>query len=123
MVSTNYLICYDVTEDAIRASIAGICKSVGLERIQYSVFYGKLSSSQLSTVKLEIGLLIKDSNSNVHFIKVCSACEKDHTVLISLELELMIDEEKASKLSYQRQDNSYAEISQEIEFNDGVIVL
>lgn len=87
MVRTNYLICYDITEDPIRNGVASICKDYGLERIQYSVFYGKLSRSQLKEIRLEIKDAIEETNSDIHILQVCASCESNHEVLISISIE------------------------------------
>ena len=41
-----YLACYDIEHDRIRQRVAGRLLTLGLERIQYSVFVGTLSPTQ-----------------------------------------------------------------------------
>jgi CRISPR-associated protein Cas2 len=37
------LVIYDITHDGTRAKVADVCLDYGLERIQYSAFFGELS--------------------------------------------------------------------------------
>lgn len=113
MVTTSYLVCYDITEDDVRFGVADLCMNYGLVRIQYSVFYGLLSKSDLNSLKLDVAQRIEDSNSNVHFIKVCAACEQDHEILSSISLELKSELELST----------YDEIREELPFEGGVLIL
>lgn len=54
-----YIIVYDITDDGIRNKVADFLKKKGLSRIQYSVFVGDLTSSQLKDVESGLYLLIK----------------------------------------------------------------
>ncbi|MBP1356976.1 MAG: CRISPR-associated endonuclease Cas2 [Sulfolobus sp.] len=54
-----YIIVYDITDDGIRNKVADFLKKKGLSRIQYSVFVGDLTSSQLNDVESGLYLLIK----------------------------------------------------------------
>ena len=39
------LVIYDISSDRIRTKVADLCLDYGLERVQYSAFMGKLSST------------------------------------------------------------------------------
>ena len=48
------LLIYDVTDDRLRAKIADICLDYGLERIQYSAFFGELSQNRQGEILQKI---------------------------------------------------------------------
>jgi len=39
----HLMVLYDVSSDRIRTKIATACEDYGLDRVQYSAFYGRLS--------------------------------------------------------------------------------
>lgn len=39
----RYLLIYDISHDGVRTKVADACLDYGLERIQYSAFFGELS--------------------------------------------------------------------------------
>lgn len=49
-------VVYDIVDDSMRAKVAKTCKQYGLQRVQYSVFLGKLKMNRFD----EIGEKIKD---------------------------------------------------------------
>ena len=58
------LVIYDITHDGTRAKIADVCLDYGLERIQYSAFFGELSHTHQREllVKIERRLGIHEAN-------------------------------------------------------------
>lgn len=74
MVKYHYLVAYDITQDKIRYDVANCCKNVGLERIQFSVFLGALSSSKFKDLKTMIADCIVDSDAIVHYFPLCKTC-------------------------------------------------
>lgn len=52
-----YLVFYDITDDSLRNNIADFLKKKGLNRIQYSVFLGELTSSRLKDVEAGIRMI------------------------------------------------------------------
>ena len=61
----EYLACYDITDNRVRNKVFNLLLDYGLKNIQYSVFWGYLSSLETTAVKQEIpALLAKDD----HFI-------------------------------------------------------
>lgn len=119
MVKTHYLVCYDITEDPIRTYVSELCKGKGLERIQYSVFYGLLTNSELKELKYDIREVIKDYNANVHYIQVCSSCEKQHEVQISVNLEDVGEVDTINTFN----SVDYSEIDEETPYEGGVLIL
>lgn len=82
----NCIVIYDITEDKLRAKIADVCLDFGLERIQYSAFFGELSHNQKETLFKKVKRLMGDKPGNIQIYPVC---EKD----LSLKLEYIIGQE------------------------------
>lgn len=68
------LVMYDIHDDHIRLRIAEDCKDAGLERVQYSVFRGKLSRTRRG--ELAAKLLERLGERPGRFLIVC-LCERD----------------------------------------------
>ena len=47
------VLIYDIENDRLRTRVAGICLDYGLERIQFSAFFGKLNRNQAAGTGLE----------------------------------------------------------------------
>jgi CRISPR-associated protein Cas2 len=41
----RYLLIYDISHDGVRTKVADACLDYGLERVQYSAFFGELSKT------------------------------------------------------------------------------
>lgn len=85
------LVVYDIPDNRIRAKVADICLDYGLERIQYSAFFGNLERSHQEELLLKVK---KKAGKREVNIQVFPICERD------LEKRLTwIQEEKESKAS------------------------
>ncbi len=85
------LVVYDIPDNRIRAKVADICLDYGLERIQYSAFFGNLERSHQEELLLKVK---KKAGKKEVNIQVFPICEKD------LEKRLVwIQEEKEPKAS------------------------
>lgn len=64
-----FLVFYDIENDALRQKLANYLLSIGLERIQYSVFVGSLSAQthDLLTNKTK-NILASSSKNNYSFV-------------------------------------------------------
>ncbi|EZQ01512.1 CRISPR-associated protein Cas2 [Candidatus Acidianus copahuensis] len=54
-----YVVVYDITDNLVRGRVADFLRSKGLKRIQYSVFSGELSSSQLKDVESGLWMITR----------------------------------------------------------------
>ncbi|AEB95208.1 MULTISPECIES: CRISPR-associated endonuclease Cas2 [Metallosphaera] len=54
---TFYVIFYDITEDGVRNRVHNFLKKKGLTPVQYSVFFGDLTSSKLRDVESGLRLI------------------------------------------------------------------
>lgn len=64
------ILVYDVVEDKPRTKIADACLDYGLDRVQYSVFSGKLSRNHQEELMLRIDELLLESHGNVKLIPI-----------------------------------------------------
>jgi len=69
----SVVLLYDIEEDRLRARIADVCIDYGLERIQFSAFFGKLNRNR----RQELG----DESGRIRIIPVCEQDLKDMWVL------------------------------------------
>lgn len=118
MKKDNYLICYDIVEDPVRNQISNVCKEYGLERIQYSVFYGRLNKTQKKEIQEKFKDIINKTNSNIHIIFICNSCTSKHNILSSIYIEESKAEEKQKKVVVDHVDE-VEELHKEI----GVLIL
>ncbi|MCI0445126.1 CRISPR-associated endonuclease Cas2, partial [bacterium] len=54
------LLIYDIEDDRLRTKLADLCKDFGLERIQYSAFFGQLSRNHREELALRCEQLLED---------------------------------------------------------------
>ena len=73
----SLVLIYDVEEDRIRARVADICLDYGLERIQYSAFFGRLNRNRRQELCLRVQAEIGDESARVRVIPVCEDDLKD----------------------------------------------
>lgn len=77
------IVIYDIVEDKIRNKIADTCMDFGLQRIQYSAFFGELSHNQKETLFKKVKRLIGEKEGNIQIYPVC---EKD----LALKMEYIV---------------------------------
>lgn len=64
------ILMYDIVEDKVRTKVADACLDYGLDRVQYSVFSGKLSRNHQEELMICIDELMLDSPGNVKLIPI-----------------------------------------------------
>lgn len=65
------LVIYDVIEDKLRAKVANKCKDYGLKRIQYSAFFGELSTNRREELTMALRKILSKNVARVHFFPMC----------------------------------------------------
>lgn len=65
------LLIYDVPDDRLRTKLADICLDYGLERIQYSAFFGELSHNRQGEILQKMKRRIGKRAANVQIFPVC----------------------------------------------------
>lgn len=64
------LLVYDIVDDRIRSKIANICADYGLDRIQYSAFYGRLRRTHQEELMQRIRRLLQKNVGKVQLIPI-----------------------------------------------------
>lgn len=64
------LLLYDITSDRIRTKVATTCEDYGLDRIQYSAFFGKLNRNYQEELMLRIDSLLGNDPGRVQLIPI-----------------------------------------------------
>jgi CRISPR-associated protein Cas2 len=70
------VLIYDITSDRVRGKVADACLDYGLERIQYSAFFGEISGNHLEELLQRIRRLLGKEEDEAT-IEVFPICEKD----------------------------------------------
>ena len=75
------LVMYDIEDDRVRHRISETCLDFGLERIQYSVFRGKLNRNKREELLMRLTDLLSD---DVGKILIQPMCEQDFQSALEL---------------------------------------
>lgn len=74
---SNVLVIYDIEDDRVRNRIAERCKDFGLERVQYSAFYGSLSRNKREELWLRLRKELGKEAGKIWVQPLCRRDEKD----------------------------------------------
>jgi CRISPR-associated protein Cas2 len=75
-IADKYLIvAYDIENNKLRTEIAELLRYYGLVRIQYSVFAGEISVSNLSKLPSELFAMDLGEEDNITIIPLCEKCK------------------------------------------------
>ncbi len=66
----HLILIYDISDDRIRTKIASVCEDYGLDRIQFSAFYGRLSRTLQEELMLRVTDLLGDEPGRVQLIPI-----------------------------------------------------
>lgn len=69
-----HLLIYDIESDTIRAKVARACQEQGMERVQFSAFWGELSENECEQLLLECQEIIGDEPARIHILPLCKTC-------------------------------------------------
>lgn len=105
----SLLLIYDIENDRLRTRASDVCLDYGLERIQFSAFFGKLNRNRRQELALKLQNEIGNESARIRIIPVCEDDLKDVWVLDqyrrdadTLKAEA---EQQAPKLRVLRQDD------------------
>ncbi len=73
----SLVLIYDIEDDRLRSRTADICMNYGLERIQFSAFFGKLNRNRRQELSLRVQREIGKGSARVRIIPVCEQDLKD----------------------------------------------
>ena len=77
----SLVLIYDIENDRLRARASDICQDYGLERIQFSAFFGKLNRNRRQELALRLQRELGDESARIRIIPVCEQDLKDMWVL------------------------------------------
>jgi CRISPR-associated protein Cas2 len=90
----SLVLIYDIENDRLRSRTADICLNYGLERIQFSAFFGKLNRNRRQELSLRLQRELGKASGRIRIIPVCEQDLKDMWVLDQYRLNA--DELKAA---------------------------
>lgn len=73
----SLVLIYDIENDRVRTRASEICLDYGLERIQYSAFFGKLNRNRRQELALRLQNTCLKENARIRIIPVCEGDLKD----------------------------------------------
>jgi len=65
------VLVYDIEDDALRNRVAEICLDYGLERIQFSAFFGRLNRNRRQELALRLVREVSDSSARIRIFPIC----------------------------------------------------
>ena len=77
----SLVLIYDVEDDRIRTRVSETCLDYGLQRIQYSAFFGKLNRNRRQELALKLMNQIGKETARIRIIPVCADDLKDMWVV------------------------------------------
>ena len=75
------MLIYDIEDDRLRTRVSDVCLDYGLERIQFSAFFGKLNRNRRQELALRLRNELGNESGRVRIIPVCEQDLKDMWVL------------------------------------------
>ncbi len=75
------MLIYDIEDDRLRTRASEICLNYGLQRIQFSAFFGKLNRNRRQELALRLQSEIGGESARIRIIPVCADDLKDAWVL------------------------------------------
>jgi CRISPR-associated protein Cas2 len=73
----SIVLIYDIEDDRLRTRTSEICLDYGLERIQYSAFFGKLNRNRRQELALRIQRELDRGSARVYIYPICEDDLKD----------------------------------------------
>lgn len=68
------ILVYDISDDKARTKVADACLDYGLDRIQYSAFYGNISRNYQEELFLKVVAILEGRPGDIRLLPIC---EKD----------------------------------------------
>ncbi|HLH37595.1 MAG TPA: CRISPR-associated endonuclease Cas2 [Bryobacteraceae bacterium] len=73
----SLVLIYDIENDRLRSRASDICLNYGLERIQFSAFFGKLNRNRRQELALHLQREMGNDSARIRIIPVCEQDLKD----------------------------------------------
>lgn len=91
----SVILIYDIEDDQLRTRTAEICQDYGLERIQFSAFFGRLSRNRREELGLKLQREVDRDSARIRMIPVCEEDLKDMWTLDQYRLDADVLSAKA----------------------------
>ncbi len=105
----SLVLIYDIENDRLRTRASDICLDYGLERIQFSAFFGKLNRNRRQELALKLQSELGGESARIRIIPVCEDDLKDMWIFDQYRRdanELKAEAEQAApRLRVLRQDD------------------
>jgi len=75
-----YVLSYDISSDKNRAMVFKIMKKYGL-RVQYSVFEGELTKTQLKDMMRDAKKFIDNKSDSLRIYSLCASCRDNIKII------------------------------------------
>lgn len=86
----NTLVIYDIVEDKVRNRVSEVCKDYGLERIQWSAFFGLTDRNRREEMMIKFRSTLGETEGSVQMYVIC---EKD----LRLKKEIRVKPPRGAK--------------------------
>lgn len=73
----SLVLIYDIEDDRLRTRVSDICLDYGLERIQFSAFFGKLNRNRRQELALRLAREVEDASARIRIYPICEDDLKD----------------------------------------------
>jgi CRISPR-associated protein Cas2 len=83
----SLVLIYDIENDRVRSRAADVCLNYGLERIQFSAFFGKLNRNRRQELSLQLQREMGKHSGRIRIIPVCEQDLKDMWVFDQYRLD------------------------------------
>lgn len=91
------VLIYDIEDDRLRTRAAEVCLNYGLERIQFSAFFGRLNRNRRQELALRLQNEIGNKSARIRIIPVCEDDLKDMWLLDQYRRDAEELKEEASR--------------------------
>jgi CRISPR-associated protein Cas2 len=65
------VLIYDIEDDRLRTRVSEVCLDYGLERIQYSAFFGRLNRNRRQELALKLQNEVARESARIRIIPIC----------------------------------------------------
>jgi CRISPR-associated protein Cas2 len=93
----SLLLIYDIEDDRLRTRAAEVCLDYGLERIQFSAFFGKLNRNRRQELSLRLQRELGAGSGRIRLIPICEQDLKEMWVLDQYRLDADELKERSDK--------------------------
>jgi len=90
----SLVLIYDIEDDRLRSRASDVCLNYGLERIQFSAFFGKLNRNRRQELALRLQREMGQESARIRIIPVCEQDLKEMWVFDQYRVDA--DELKAA---------------------------